>query len=564
MSTRRTKKISSSNATPSSRKISSHNVGGPKEIAFSEALLNEISSGEIVSEKDLEKRMFFWSRHFKLSRIPSHPFILSCASSPSKKMRTLLSIKPTRGLSGVQVIAVMLPPFDCPGKCIYCPSAFKGKKAPKSYTGFEPSTLRAQRLNYDPYKIVSNRIKQLDLTGNNAQKIELIFQGSSFTALPKQKQERLLKASIDAVIEKKSPSLFHSKLLAESSERRIVGITFETRPDLCSPDAIKQMLHLGGTRVELGVQNPCNEIYRAVNRGHDVLDVVLSTQLLKDSAFKVLYHLMPGLPGSTYSGDLKNFKKVFSDPDFRPDMVKFYPCLVIKGTKLYNEWKKGNFSPLSEKKAITMLAEIKSSLPKWVRVMRVNRDIPSTIISAGVKKTNLRQLVHQELQKQGKKCNCIRCREFALQQRFDNNPLTSLQNPAPDFDPAIKPLLSTEFYEASNGDEAFISFESKDSLFGFARLRNPSNPFLPQITPRTALLRELHVFGKGLELHERNKESAQHKGLGKELVLEAERIAREKFGSNKMVVISGLGVKEYYRKQLGYKKDGPYMSKALK
>lgn len=520
------------------------------EIIFAKRILKEISTGLISTQKELERKKKVYSKYYHLDEMPTNPFILSFSQNPSKKELELLSIKPTRSASGVQVIAVMLPPFPCPGKCTYCPSSLEGKRAPKSYTGFEPSTLRAQRLNYDPFKIVSNRIKQLDATGNKAEKVELIFQGSSFTSLPPLKQKSIVKKSIDAIVGKKSNSLSRAKLSAESSNRRISGITFETRPDLCKKTDIKRMLNLGGTRVELGVQNPDDFVYKKNCRGHTTEDVIKSTQLLKDCAFKVLYHLMPGLPGSDFNKDLKNFKKIFSDPNFKPDMVKFYPCLVIKGTKLYDEWIKGDFVPLNEEKAIKLLSEIKSTLPKWVRVMRVNRDIPSTIISGGIMKTNLRQLVEDELKSQGKKCNCIRCREIGLILR---------KNSAPD----LNAKLNTEFYDASNGEEAFISFESKDALFGFARLRKPASPFMKQITPRTALVRELHVYGRALSLGEHDEKSSQHKGLGKELMQEAERIAKEKFGANKMIVISGLGVKQYYSKNFGYKKEGPYMAKKI-
>ena len=518
---------------------------------FCRAMLRDISGGAISSHKDLNLRGFYWSKHFGLKEMPSYPEILARLKRPSKKALSLLSIKPTRSLSGVQAIAVMLPPFPCPGKCTYCPSSFKGKKAPKSYTGFEPSTLRAQRLGFDSFKIVSNRIAQLDATGNAAQKIELIFQGSSFTAMPKKKQESVVKGALDAVIGKKTKEIYSAKLVAERSKRRVVGITFETRPDLCSEKEISRMLSLGGTRVELGVQNPDNSIYCAVSRGHTVDDVISSTQLLKDSAFKVLYHLMPGLPGSSYKTDLDNFRRVFSDPAFRPDMVKFYPCLVIKGTKLYDEWKKGNFEPMDEEKAVKLLSELKPDLPKWVRVMRVNRDIPSTIISAGIKKTNLRQLVEEELSSHGKRCNCIRCREAGLQSRTGSE------------DDISKAHLRTEFYDASGGEEAFISFESKNSLFGFVRLRKPCQPFLKEIAPSTALVRELHVFGKGLALGERSAESPQHRGIGKLLMKEAEAVAKGRFSADKMVVISGLGVKEYYIKNFRYKKEGPFVSKKL-
>jgi len=520
------------------------------DVEFALRILEEVELGVINNESDLNQRQFFWSKKLKLSEMPSHPFILSKSINPSKKVLSLFSVKPTRSISGVQVVAVMLPPFPCPGECTYCPSSFDGNGAPKSYTGFEPSALRARRLNYDPCKIVSNRIHQLDVTGNNAQKIELIFQGSSFTALSKQKQDSIVKKSLDGVLGKKTSSLSRAKLLCEKSNRRVVGITFETRPDLCSKIDVKRMLSLGGTRVEIGVQNPSDLIYAKVCRGHSVKDVVDSTARLKDSAFKVLYHLMPGLPGSSYKNDLKNFKLIFSSPNFKPDMVKFYPCLVIKGTKVYEDWKKGDFEPMNENTAASLLAEIKSIVPKWVRIMRVNRDIPSTVISAGVKKTNLRQLVDVELKKRGKECNCIRCREVGIKLR-ENKPV--------DFNPK----LGVEFYDASGGEEAFISFESKNALFGFVRLRNPASPFMPQLTSRTALVRELHVYGKSLSLGIRDSGSSQHQGLGKELMLEAEKIAKEKFDANKLVVISGLGVKEYYKNNFGYKKDGPFMSKKI-
>ncbi len=522
-----------------------------KEFVFAKKILNEISSGKISTPKELEVRSFFHSKELGLSHMPSHPFILAQTKKPTKLMKKLLSIKPTRSLSGVQIVAVMLPPFPCPGECTYCPSAIDGKRAPKSYTGFEPSALRAQRLDYDAYKIVSNRIQQLDLTGNSADKIELIFQGSTFTAMPKELQEDVVKKSLEGVIGKKVSSVEKAKLLAEKSDRRVVGITFETRPDWCKREDISRMLYLGGTRVELGVQNPDNLVYKKISRGHTVEDVVRSTQELKDSSFKVLYHLMPGLPGSNYKKDLKNFKMVFSDPRFKPDMVKFYPCLIIKGTKLYDDWVKGEFEPMNELKAAKILAEVKSIVPKWVRVMRVNRDIPSTVIAGGVMKTNLRQLVEEELHKMGKKCNCIRCMEAGLRSRTEEV----------DFS---KAKLSTEYYEASEGEEAFISIESKDSLFGFVRLRKPAKPFLKEITPRTALVRELHVYGKALALGKRSEESSQHQGIGKELMLEAQRVAKERFGSNKMVVISGLGVKEYYMKNFKYKKQGPFVSKLIK
>ncbi|MDD3159413.1 MAG: tRNA uridine(34) 5-carboxymethylaminomethyl modification radical SAM/GNAT enzyme Elp3 [Candidatus ainarchaeum sp.] len=529
------------------------------EINFAKSIIKEINSNEINTEHELSLRQFFYAKKYNLTEVPARPFILAQIKKPNIKEKKLLSIKPTRSLSGVQTIAIMLPPFDCPGKCTYCPSQFKDKTAPKSYTGFEPSTLRAQRLNYDSFEIVKNRINQLDATGNNANKIELIFQGSSFTALDYDKQEEIVKKSIDACNEKIAKNFELSKKNAELSKRRVVGITFETRPDICNEKDIERMLYLGGTRVELGVQNISDSIYKKINRGHKVKDVIDATKKLKDSSFKVLYHLMPGLPGSNFKSDLKNFRAVFNNPNFSPDMVKFYPCLVIKGSKLYTQWKKKEFEPINEDYAIKLLSKIKSEIPPYVRIMRVNRDIPSNVISAGIKKTNLRQLIEKQMIKDGTKCNCIRCREIGLSKRElnENKKIANLKD--------TKPKLKILKYDASDGEEYFISFENKKNLFGFTRLRIPSNPFLKEITNRTALIRELHVYGKGISVgSEKEEASEQHKGYGQLLINEAEKIAKEKYDMKKMIIISGIGVREYYKKKFNYKDDNYFVSKELK
>lgn len=523
-----------------------------KKIRYAKVVLKKIEDGEINNIRDLELLQYSICSKIGLDSLPTRPFILSQAKNPSKKMKDILSIKPTRSISGVQIIAVMLPPFVCPGKCTYCPIAFDGQSAPKSYTGFEPSAMRAQRLNFDSYKIVENRIAQLDATGHKAQKIELIFQGSTFTTLSKEKREEIVKKSIDGILGKKTSNFVLSKKLAETAKRRVVGITFETRPDYCSKKDIEHLLYLGGTRIELGVQSPNNEVYEKTKRGHSVSDVVKATKELKDSSFKVLYHLMPGLPGSTYKSDLRDFKKVFSNPDFKPDMVKFYPCLVIKGSELYDDWKANKFIPMDEKKSVKLLVEVMKDLPPWVRIMRINRDIPSTVISGGVKKTNLRQLVENELKKKKIKCKDIRSREVGINSLSNKNFLKQV------------PKLKTRFYNASKGEEVFISFESKDYLYGFVRLRKPHSPFLKSIDQKTALIRELHVYGKAVPIGEKEDSAEQHKGIGKDLMELAESVAINKFDAKKINVIAGLGVREYYKKNFGYKIEEPFVSKQLK
>ncbi len=523
-----------------------------KRIDYAQAILKEIDEGRINNLRDLSLIQYPMCKKFNLTELPTRPFILKQAKNPSKKAKQLLLIKPTRSISGVQIIAVMLPPFSCPGKCTYCPLPFEGQRAPKSYTGLEPSAMRAQRLNFDSFKIVENRISQLDATGHKPEKIELIFQGSTFTTLSKEVRQKIVKNSIDGVLGKKTKSFLEAKKLAQTSKRRIVGVTFETRPDYCSKEDISNLLYLCGTRVELGVQCPDNKVYKKTKRGHSVNDVITATRNLKDSSFKVLYHLMPGLAGSNYKNDLKKFKEVFTNPSFKPDMVKFYPCLVIKGSELYDDWQKGNFVPMEEKKIVKLLTNILESVPPWVRIMRINRDIPSTIISDGIKKTNLRQLIDQEMKLKKIKCSDIRSREVGI---------NSLQSK--DF-LKQKPKFKKRFYLASEGEEAFISFESKDYLYGFVRLRKPADPFLKNIDKNTALIRELHVYGKALPIGGFENAALQHKGLGKDLIKLAEEVAKEKFDAKKINIISGIGVREYYKKNFGYKIDEPFVSKILK
>lgn len=519
-------------------------------------ILEEIRSGKVKTAKQLNTARLKVSREFSLSSLPSNAEIISLASvAERKKFRNLLSIKPTRRSSGVTVVAVMTTPADCVGKCIFCPSSLvPGKKTPKSYTGREPSTMRSMMFNYNPYLVVQNRLEQYHAANNYSPKIELILQGGTFTAEPWSHQKYFVKRCYDAVLNRESKSLSHAKKLLESSERRVVGLTIETRPDWCMEKEINRMLFLGATRVELGVQVLNDEVYKKNVRGHLVKDVARSTALLRDSAFKVCYHLMPGLYGATQEVDLASFKQVFSDPNFRPDMVKIYPCLVIKGTPLYRLWEQGKFEPLSTQQAAELIVELKKITPPYVRIMRIQRDIPSTLVEGGVKKTNLRQIVEQKMHENGLKCRCIRCREAGL---------NALRNDIS----FSEPELCRFDYEASNGKEVFLSFEDKknDLLYAFCRLRVPSEPFRKEITKKTGLIRELHVYSTALGLSEKPKGlDFQHKGLGTKLVKEAQRIAVEEFDLKKMVIISGIGVREFYQKKLGYNPDGPYVSKNLK
>jgi elongator complex protein 3 len=375
--------------------------------------------------------------------------------------------------------------------------------------------------------------------------------GGTFLSTKPSYQKKFMLGCFQAVSGKRTNSLSLAKKACEKSDCRITGTTFETRPDYCGKEEVNRMLDFGGTRVELGVQNIDDEIYKKISRGHSVQDVVNATALLKDSAFKIAYHFMPGLPHSNEKKDLKNFKKLFSDSRFKPDMLKIYPCLVIEGTKLFSLYKKGEFEPISTARAAKLIAKMKTVVPKYVRIMRVQRDIPSTIVSAGVDKTNLRQLVEKELHEQKIKCNCIRCREAALQ--------SYLQGKKPSLE---KAKIIVEEYDASKGKEFFVSLEQKNFLFGYCRLRFPFEPFRKEIDNQTALVRELRVFSEVVPIGEKPlPEQFQHRGVGKKLLSKAEQISQD-FGSKELTVLSGIGVKDYYRK-LGFFDNGCYLTKKL-
>ncbi len=461
-----------------------------------------------------------------------------------------LKVKPVRSLSGVNVVAAMMKPFKCPenANCIYCPGGIGSPfgDVPQSYTGREPAALRAIEFGFNPYLQVKNRLDQFKRNGHPLSKIELIIMGGTFFAAPKEYRAGFIKGCLDAIIGEKTKSITETMVKAEKSRLRNVGITIETRPDYCKEENVKEILGLGVTRVELGVQTIYDDVFQEIKRGHGVKEVVEATKLLKDNGLKVCYHLMPGLPGSDFDRDIKMFREIFENEAFKPDMIKIYPTLVMKGTILYKLWRENRYKPYEEEEVIELIAEIKKFVPSWVRIMRVNRDIPSNMISAGVKKTNLRQIVLDLIRKRGYSCKCIRCREVGLRNKNVNKQV-DVENVE------IKKTIQ----DASHGKDIFISAEtSEDILLGFIRARIPSN------NGGNAIIRELHVYGSVVPLGGRNTYSAQHRGLGRKLLRIAEETVRERFSVKKMKVLSGLGVKEYYRR-LGYGDDGFYMSKEL-
>ncbi len=508
-------------------------------------IIDEILSGKIKDKVALRKSKIKLSRESSLSGIISNSKIFEHAEKDERDRLGLLVRKPVRTISGVAVVAVMCRPGKCPGKCIYCPD-FSG--APRSYTGKEPAAMRAQRMGHDPYRQVEHRLMQLGEIGHKTSKVELIIMGGTFPSLDWAYQKDFVKRCFDAMNSSDSSDLKAAQELNESSLHRCVGLTIETRPDFSKREQIDRFLELGATRVELGVQTTSDEVYKKANRGHTVGDVVEATRLLKDSGFKVCYHYMPGL-FVDMKKDIELFSRLFENPDFRPDMLKIYPTLIIKGTKLYDMWKKGDYKPYSNSEAIEAIAMMKSLVPEYVRIMRVQRDIPAYNIESGSNLGNLREEVEKKCAELGIQCRCIRCREAG--HKLYKKKISS-ENPE----------ISVLKYEASGGTEFFISKEDRknDILEGYVRMRYPSESFRSEIDKDSALIRELKVVGATIPVGEKG-EGLQHKGLGSELMSKAEEIARQE-GKKKIVVISAVGTRKYYEK-LGYVRDGPYMSKMV-
>jgi elongator complex protein 3 len=415
--------------------------------------------------------------------------------------------------------------------------------------------MRGLQNQFDPYLQVRSRIEQLQAIGHNVDKTELIIMGGTFLATPKQYQTWFIQRCLDAITNKTSLNFSQAKKNAETSTIRNVGITVETRPDWAKEEHVDDMLDMGVTRVELGVQNPDDDIYRLVGRTHIVADVVEATRVAKDAGLKIVYHVMPGLPTSNATKDLQAFRKIFTNPNFKPDMLKIYPCLVLRGTKVYEWYRKGMYTPYTTEEAANIIAEIKRTVPPWVRIMRVQRDIPARLIASGVTKSNLRQLVQQKLREQRKKCRCIRCREVGHRIMVDH------VKPDPD-----RVTVHKETYEASGGEEIFISAEDleNDVLIGYLRLRIPSQQaHRPEIRfEPCSIVRELHVYGSLVPVGKHLANAWQHHGYGSILLAEAERLTTEEYGMRKILVISALGTKQYYMR-FGYHYDGVYMTKSL-
>ena len=499
---------------------------------------------------------------------------------PLKNIEKLLRTRPIRSLSGIVNVSVLTKPYPCPGKCIYCPSQ---KGIPKSYLKGEPAVQRAILTNFNPYLQVQTRLKSLEKTGHPIDKIELRIIGGTWSYYPKQYQTWFVKRCFKAAneyeknekckmknekLQFKIQNLETEQKLNEKAKCRIIGITIETRPDYVDFKEIERMRNLGITGVELGVQSIYDDILKLNKRGHNIKSTIKATRLLKDAGFKVSYQMMPNLPGSDFKRDIKMFQELFSNPDFRPDFLKIYPLALVKEAPLYRQYKKGKIKVYSHKDLIKLLIEIKREIPFWCRIQRIIRDIPSKdIVAGGVKISNLREVVQKEMREKGLKCKCIRCREV----RDRDSPVGTVPE---------KLYLFREDYPASGGKEIFLSFESIKAdkrrlstpinadrkLYALLRLRIPSQFFQKKkhsfkILDDAAIIREVHTYGQMVPVGEKSL-SPQHRGLGKKLIKIAEGITKKEFGVKKIAVISGIGVRNYWR-NLGYKLKDTYMIKKI-
>ncbi len=463
---------------------------------------------------------------------------------PNPNLENLLISKNTRSLSGVSVITISSKPYPCPGKCVYCPTQ---KSVPKSYLDNEPAILRALRHDFDPKKQTRERLEVLALNGHPTDKLEIIVIGGTFSFFDKKYQNAFIKKIFDTCNQQSSKSLLEAQKTNEKAKHRIIGLTIETRPDFIDHQEIKHLRKLGVTRIEMGVQSVYDDILKLNKRGHPIKTTIEATKLLKDAGFKICYHMMPNLYGSNPKKDLAMFKELFSNQDFQPDMLKIYPCMVIKEAELFGIYQKGLYKPYTYKTLLKLLKDILLEVPSYCRVQRLIRDIPAISVVDGVKVSNLREFVERELTQENKKVWEIRYREI----KDSWNPKAKLE-------------MFRLDYQASDGQEIFLSFEDKErkNLYSLLRLRIPSQekPDFKALE-NSAIIREVHTYGKQIKIKNKST-SAQHQGLGKQLILKAEEIAKKEFKLSKMAIISGIGVREYYQK-LGYKEQDTYMTKKI-
>lgn len=504
--------------------------------------------GEIIQELlladkqnrdvDLNKLKTRISSKYGLDTSPRLVDIIAAVPADAKtKLLPKLKAKPIRTASGIAVVAVMCKPHRCPhinmtgNICVYCPGGPDSdfEYSTQSYTGYEPTSMRAIRARYDPFLQTRHRVDQLKQLGHSVDKVEFIVMGGTFMSLPDEYRDYFIRNLHDALSGHISNNVDEAVRFSERSKTKCIGITIETRPDYCLKKHLSDMLRYGCTRLEIGLQSVYEDVAHDTNRGHTVRAVCESFRFSKDAGFKVIAHMMPDLPNVDLERDIEQFTELFENPAFRIDGLKIYPTLVIRGTGLYELWKTGRYKSYPPSTLIDLIARILALIPPWTRVYRVQRDIPMPLVTSGVEHGNLRELALARMKDFGTDCRDVRTREVGIQQIHNK------------IQPYEVELIRRDYY-ANDGWETFLSYEdpTQDILVGLLRLRKCSSEvFRPELKNSCSIVRELHVYGSVVPVNARDPTKFQHQGFGMLLMEEAERIAREEHGSHKIAVISG-------------------------
>lgn len=530
--------------------------------AISEIVQKLVYSLEHDQPINLTKTKKQVASKYRLADVPKLVDII--AGIPDQYRAVLLPIvkaKPVRTASGIAVVAIMSKPHRCPhiattgNICVYCPGGPDSdfEYSTQSYTGYEPTSMRAIRARYDPFVQTRDRLEQLEKLGHDTDKVEFVLMGGTFMSLPSDYRDYFVRNMHDALSGHSSLNVKEAVAYSEHSHTKCVGITIETRPDFCQKAHINDMLNYGCTRLEIGVQSVFEDVARDTNRGHTVEAVKKCFRLSKDSGYKVVVHMMPDLPNMGMERDFESFRELYENPDFRPDGLKIYPTLVIRGTGLYELWKADKYRNYHPDALVDLIARVLALTPPWLRIYRIQRDIPMPLVTSGVEHGNLRELSLSRMKELNLSCRDVRTREVGMTEVHKK----------------IRPKdveLIRRDYVANGGWETFLSYEdpNQDILIGMLRLRKlESDAFRPELIGKVSMVRELHVYGSVVPIHSRDPTKFQHQGFGSLLMEEAERIAKEEHGSTKVAVISGVGTRHYYRK-LGYELEGVYMVKTMK
>ncbi len=460
------------------------------------------------------------------------------------EVRVLLQTKPVRSQAGVTVVTVLTKPYPCPGECVFCPTDVR---MPKSYLHDEPGAQRAERYAFDPYDQTAGRIQALEQIGHPVDKIELLILGGTWSSYRRDYQEWFIKRCFEAMNGTTSETLVEAQELNARGQRRNVGLVVETRQDHITPEELRWFRYLGVTKVQIGIQSLDERVLTLNRRGHDVQATRDAFRLLRLAGYKIHGHWMPNLLGATLASDVADYGRLWSDPAIQPDELKIYPTMLLQNAELYDYWQRGEYKPYTEEQVTEVLVQCKVQTPRYVRLTRIIRDIPTTNVVEGFTKANLRQIAQQAMKKRGLQCQCIRCREVRRQKLT----VDDLR-------------LTIESYATDATTEHFLSFVTEDDqIAGFLRLSLPHQNVelpIPELAGH-AMIREVHIYGPAVPIGDDSDGEAQHIGLGTQLVEKAKEMARGA-GYGRIAVISAIGTRNYYRK-LGFERDGLYMTAAL-